>query len=98
MFEKVLDESKEKAFKEQMYHLNIDIVKRLYKVNCNKQKSLDYMTKLFYPNGVNGIKIIEESENSEGKKVDFVLEADIEKFNTAMNQLKDEWTYTGRIW
>lgn len=97
MFEKVLDESKEKAFKEQMYHLNIDIVKRLYKVNCNKQKSLDYMTKLFYPNGVNGIKIIEEFENSEGKKVDFVLEADIEKFNTAMNQLKDEWTYTGRI-
>lgn len=55
MFEKVLDEIKEKSFKEQTFELNIDVVKRQYNITLNEKKSLEYVTKLFYPNGVNGI-------------------------------------------
>ena len=68
MFEKVLDEIKEKSFKEQTFELNIDVVKRQYNITLNEKKSLEYVTKLFYPNGVNGIKIIEETELKNGKK------------------------------
>lgn len=97
MFEKVLEEIKRKSFKEQSFGLNIDIVKRQYKVTSNEKKSLDYVTKLFYPNGVNGIKIIEESEVENGKKVDFVFETDKDKFDVALKDLKEEWTYAGRV-
>lgn len=97
MFEKVLEEIKEKSFEEQRFGLNVDIVMREYKITSNEKKSLEYMTKLFYPNGVNGIKIIEESETENGKKIDLVFEIDKKKFDVAINHLKEEWTYVGRV-
>ena len=97
MFEKVLDEIKEKSFKEQKFELNIDVVKRQYNITLNEKKSLEYVTKLFYPNGVNGIKIIEETEIKNGKKIDLVFETDKDEFDIAIKKLKEEWKYVGRV-
>lgn len=97
MFEKVLDEIKEKSFKEQKFELNIDVVKRQYNITLNQKKSLEYVTKLFYPNGVNGIKIIEETEIKNGKKIDLVFETDKDEFDIAIKKLKEEWKYVGRV-
>lgn len=97
IFKKVLDEIKKNSFKEQKFELNMNIVKQQYTVTSNDKKALDYVTKLFYPNGVNGIQIIEDHNIKKNKKVDFILDASKDEFYMVMNLLKEEWKYKGRV-
>ena len=97
IFKKVLDEIKKNSFKEQKFELNMNIVKQQYTVTSNDKKALDYVTKLFYPNGVNGIQIIEDHNIKKNKKVDFILDASKDEFYMVMKLLKEEWKYKGRV-
>ena len=96
MMEKVIDKIKEKYFVEQRFELSMEIVKEQYIVTSNEKKTLDYVKKMFYPSGVNGIKISKYSAATNKKKVEFVYNTKRDDFNSLLAYLKEKWAYVGR--
>lgn len=97
IFKKVLDEIKKNSLKKQKFELYMNIVKQQYTVTSNDKKSLDYVTKLFYPKGVNGIQISEDNNIEKNRNVYYILDTSKDEFYTVMNLLKAEWKYIGRV-
>lgn len=98
MFCEMIQEQISSNFSKSLYQMNLSILDEKYVICTNYSKSIDYLKGLFYPNGVNGVSVLEKLEENETcitiRCLQNVSKSEFSKF---VNIIEERWNPCERV-
>lgn len=89
MFEEIVQEIQQSFYAGAIFHTNISISDTPYRVLTNKERTMEYFKKLFYPSGVNGVYFTDVDVAQ--KEILAIQDVKKEKFLSMISTLREEW-------
>lgn len=97
MVEKLIQQMIQDYCNNQSNQLKIKIVNKQYSIVSNDEKAFVYFKKLFYPNGVNGVYILDDTKHTDWtvKSIHNVKKND---FLSIVYIIQSAWQYKGKVY
>lgn len=98
MVEKLIQLMKQDYCINQSNQMIIKIVNKRYSIVSNEEKAFDYIKKLFYPNGVNGIYIVDNDTKNLERTIESIHNVKKVDFLSLVSTIQSTWQYKGKVY